>query len=213
MSTPTRTKSTGGGRSGAASSANEPCGTRAGDELPAGLAMPVDRRRVPGRERVAWLLAAGSLGVASLAAAALLVVHGRGTITDREYRFLISPPDSETFGALAVSPDGRHVAFTAAGPNGLRLWVRPLASSSRPGCSRGPGMRPFRSGHPTAASSDSSRRESSRGSPSPRGLLRRCVTRRSDVAGRGAGRTSFSSHQRARGHCFEFLRRAACRSR
>ena len=85
-------------------------------------------RGTPGRERVAWLLAAGSLGVASLAAGALFVVHGTGAIRDREYRFAISPPDSETFGALAVSPDGRHVAFTAAGPNGLRLWVRPLES-------------------------------------------------------------------------------------
>ena len=47
------------------------------------------------------------LGLAAgIATAALLVVHDRSTIADPEYRFAISAPDSETFGALAVSPDG-----------------------------------------------------------------------------------------------------------
>jgi serine/threonine protein kinase len=42
-------------------------------------------------------------------------------------RFLISPPDKTVFDAyVAISPDGRRVAFTAEGRDGRHLWVRDL---------------------------------------------------------------------------------------
>jgi Tol biopolymer transport system component len=42
-------------------------------------------------------------------------------------RFFISPPDKTVFDSyVAVSPDGRRVAFTAEGRDGRHLWVRDL---------------------------------------------------------------------------------------
>src|SRR5205807_2423342 len=39
-------------------------------------------------------------------------------------RFEIQPPPKTTFGTyLALSPNGRHLAFTATGPEGKRIWV------------------------------------------------------------------------------------------
>ena len=47
--------------------------------------------------------------------------------------FAIDLPDGWSMGPLdmlALSPDGRHLAFTAVGPESSRaLWVRPLAGS------------------------------------------------------------------------------------
>jgi serine/threonine protein kinase/dipeptidyl aminopeptidase/acylaminoacyl peptidase len=46
-------------------------------------------------------------------------------------RFEIPVPDKLTLGsvgAFALSPDGRHLAFGASSPGGLRLWVRSLDS-------------------------------------------------------------------------------------
>ncbi len=50
-------------------------------------------------------------------------------------RYQIFPPEKASFGtALALSPDGRHLAFTATGQDGrTRLWVRDLDTlASRP---------------------------------------------------------------------------------
>ena len=43
-------------------------------------------------------------------------------------RFSIAPPDAAVIGTSALSPDGRHLAFTASGPDGTKLWIRPLVS-------------------------------------------------------------------------------------
>jgi serine/threonine-protein kinase len=45
-------------------------------------------------------------------------------------RFLVSPPEKVAFGLwLAVSPDGRHIAFPGTSPDGVtRIWVRSLNS-------------------------------------------------------------------------------------
>ena len=41
-------------------------------------------------------------------------------------RFSVPPPEKGSFGEwLALSPDGRHLAFTGAGSDGVwRVWVR-----------------------------------------------------------------------------------------
>jgi eukaryotic-like serine/threonine-protein kinase len=39
------------------------------------------------------------------------------------------PPEKSSFGQIAISPDGRHLAFTAATGGNVQLWVRPLDST------------------------------------------------------------------------------------
>ncbi|MCI0390393.1 MAG: serine/threonine-protein kinase [Acidobacteria bacterium] len=41
----------------------------------------------------------------------------------------ILPPEKSSFGQIAVSPDGRHLAFTAATGGKVQLWVRALDST------------------------------------------------------------------------------------
>jgi Tol biopolymer transport system component/predicted Ser/Thr protein kinase len=83
----------------------------------------------------------------TLAAAALLLALGLGLAAGRTYfekpspeaspiRFEVPPPEKCTFNfagfasaPVAVSPDGRLLAFGARGPEGkVQLWVRPLGS-------------------------------------------------------------------------------------
>ena len=46
-----------------------------------------------------------------------------------QLRFLENPPAGTIFGTVALSPDGRHLAFTATGGDGkTMLWVRALQS-------------------------------------------------------------------------------------
>ena len=47
----------------------------------------------------------------------------------RAMRFSILPPEKSSFGQIAVSPDGRHLAFTAVTGGKLQLWERPLDST------------------------------------------------------------------------------------
>src|SRR5262245_7981707 len=47
----------------------------------------------------------------------------------RVMKFSILPPEKSSFGQIAVSPDGRHLAFTAATGGNVQLWVRALDSS------------------------------------------------------------------------------------
>lgn len=105
----------------------------------AAAAQPFDRPRSPGVrrgrsvERAAWLL----LVIASIAGA--WVVSGRrGTAgappgqAMATVRFTIAPPAGETLASsqdipLALSPDGRDLAYVAAGADGIsHLWLRAL---------------------------------------------------------------------------------------
>ena len=80
------------------------------------------------RPRHAWL-AWGTAAALLVATGSLSWVHFRERPPASDVlRFLIPPPEKTTFEtALAVSPDGRRVAFTAKGPDDVvRVWVRDL---------------------------------------------------------------------------------------
>ena len=91
------------------------------------------------RTGVAWVVAAG-LGIALVAALVVLVRHLREnapladvlqfTIPTPENAVLTGPPGGGTGAAaqLAVSPDGRQVAFVAGTQNAYTLWLRPIAT-------------------------------------------------------------------------------------
>lgn len=69
------------------------------------------------------------LVLAVIAIAILSVSDSRTVLDGPEYRFSMSSPDRGTLGTVAVSPDGRHISFTASGADGTtRLWVRRLDS-------------------------------------------------------------------------------------
>ncbi|HKB72063.1 MAG TPA: protein kinase [Thermoanaerobaculia bacterium] len=93
-------------------------------------AIVVSRRR--SRERWAWI-AAGILGIAALALGAL-VWRAAGRPAEI-IQTSILPPEKSSFdfssGAMALSPDGRRIAFVAPDPSGKSvLWVRALSGLS-----------------------------------------------------------------------------------
>jgi serine/threonine protein kinase/Tol biopolymer transport system component len=80
------------------------------------------------QERMAWLVVAALLLVTVGFAWAYLT---RQPLTNdaRVIRFSISPPPKSSFGHFAVSPDGRHLAFTAATGGKVQLWVHAFDSN------------------------------------------------------------------------------------
>jgi eukaryotic-like serine/threonine-protein kinase len=99
----------------------------------AGLPAPVVARR-KSREKLAWGLAA-LFAVGMIAAAVGAVRFWRAAAQTRTIRASVLPPPKSSFrffglsGAMALSPDGRFLAYVAANPEGRRvLWVRPLHS-------------------------------------------------------------------------------------
>jgi Tol biopolymer transport system component len=106
-----------------------------GAEAASATAPVVARRKSPlSNARMAWAVAAAIL-VAALAVGAF-AYFGRAPEDMRAVRFLLSLPDGwglaqlGSAGAqvpLSASPDGRRVAFVAAGPGGIsRIWGRSL---------------------------------------------------------------------------------------
>ena len=78
------------------------------------------------RERLAWLAVALLLGMLGF----VLVYFTRQPATDaRVFKTSILPTEKSSFEHIAVSPDGRHLAFTAATGGKVQLWVRPLNST------------------------------------------------------------------------------------
>ena len=83
------------------------------------------RRRI--RERLAWPVATAAIMVALF----LAVAYFRRALPEtRPIRFFISPPEKTTLaGSIAVSPDGKQLAFVTTSPGGsTSLWVRPFES-------------------------------------------------------------------------------------
>jgi eukaryotic-like serine/threonine-protein kinase len=96
----------------------------------AGLPAPVVTRR-RSRERLAWIIAAAlAAAVATLGVLQLRKPRSAPAVV----RSTVLPPEKAAFtfvgqggGPVAVSPDGRQLAFVAAEPGGRRqLWIRPL---------------------------------------------------------------------------------------
>ena len=104
------------------------------------VAAPAVARRIVTRERVAWALFAVAFA-AALAMGALLI-FARPTSEVPSFKATILPPPEASITErgvagglgsparkLALSPDGRRLAFTAAGRDGvIWLWVRRLDS-------------------------------------------------------------------------------------
>ena len=96
----------------------------------AGISEPLWRRALP------WAVAAVLLF--TLAALAFVHFREKPPAPAQLLRYQIFPPEKTNFGtAFALSPDGRHLAFTGSGQDGrTRLWVRDLdtlESRSLPG--------------------------------------------------------------------------------
>jgi hypothetical protein len=82
------------------------------------------RPRVRRREWLAWAVA----GALSLVALGLIWAYFTRQLTPdaRVFKTSILPPEKSSFDQIAVSPDGRHLAFTAATGGKVQLWVRAL---------------------------------------------------------------------------------------
>jgi Tol biopolymer transport system component/predicted Ser/Thr protein kinase len=98
-------------------------------EVPASVPLPAARPRA-----LPWIAAT----VATAVALVLGLIHFREAPSEQQaVRLPLLPPEKTSFGEIAVSPDGRRVAFTARDAAGkIQLWVRPLdalASQALPG--------------------------------------------------------------------------------
>jgi serine/threonine protein kinase/Tol biopolymer transport system component len=85
----------------------------------------IARRRLFGDARLAWLVAV--LLLTTLGLTWLYVAHKDATDV-RVMRFSILPPEKASFGNIAVSPDGKWLAFTASTGGTAQLWVRRIES-------------------------------------------------------------------------------------
>ena len=102
---------------------------RADEDERSPISLTTDNGPTRGRDRLAWVLAATFFAIAVILTVALIMTHYRTAVDQAEYRFSIPPPERGALGTFAVSPDGRHLSFTASGADGIvRLWVRPLDS-------------------------------------------------------------------------------------
>jgi eukaryotic-like serine/threonine-protein kinase len=101
----------------------------------AGVAAPISLRR-KSREKLAWGLA-GVFGVVALVLGAGILL--RPATVSRAFRATLSPPPGQALipfdgMGLSLSPDGRTLAFVAAGGDGKKkIWVRNLSEmTARP---------------------------------------------------------------------------------
>jgi serine/threonine protein kinase/Tol biopolymer transport system component len=81
----------------------------------------------PRRDRLAWVLAGAAM---ALALVMTLLYLRREPASTRPARFGVAAPENSVVtGSIAVSPDGRQIAFVTRNAQGSRtLWVRPLDS-------------------------------------------------------------------------------------
>jgi len=83
-----------------------------------------DRRIAPALATAATLLLGGMIGIALMQA---LRRRAAPVVPEKTARFLLSAPEGAAFaGDLAVSPQGRHLVFTATASGVTTLWLRSL---------------------------------------------------------------------------------------
>ena len=92
------------------------------------------------RRRTLWIVGAAALSLVVIGLTVVLTLHYRPIPEMRVVQLEVAPPPGGAFEQGAgviftvptISPDGRHLAFTARDPSGkVLLWVRPLDSSSQ----------------------------------------------------------------------------------
>ena len=99
-------------------------------------AVPVASRS----NRTAWLAAALAVIAVIATAVVALRTSRSGAVATDPVQFTIAPPEKTVFGGpaaggtgnlaqLAVSPDGRNIAFVAGAPSAFQIWLRPVASA------------------------------------------------------------------------------------
>ncbi len=77
------------------------------------------------RNRLAWV-AAAAFALLAVGFAWAYFTHQPITNEARVMKFSITPPENASFDNIALSPDGRWLAFTAATGGKVQLWVRAL---------------------------------------------------------------------------------------
>ena len=105
----------------------ETLSTPSGSELPA-TTESAGKSRLLGNARLAWLAAAAALLLATLAFAWPYFTR-RPAADARAMKLSLLPPEKASFDHLAVSPDGRWLAFTATMGGRVQLWVRAFNSA------------------------------------------------------------------------------------
>jgi Tol biopolymer transport system component len=81
-------------------------------------------------ERLAWVVAAVFIVVATGLAVPAFRYLGRARSIEPETRLDIVTPGSNSGDSFALSPDGRWIVFVASGDGTSRLWLRPLSSTT-----------------------------------------------------------------------------------
>jgi len=113
--------------------AREPDVAAAVPERPEGRPWPLrpvrTRTTAPGSLKLGWVLL-GLIAVAAAAMAGFAYSVLRSQPTPVGVSFRVGPPENTSYpGPPSVSPDGKLIVFSAAGPDSRRLlWMRPLDS-------------------------------------------------------------------------------------
>ena len=92
----------------------------------AGIDEAVQRNKQPRRARLAWTAAAIAMIVASALAVFASLRLSRPVSRSPGVRFEVTTPPTTDPMSLALSPDGRQLAFVASADGVSKLWVRPL---------------------------------------------------------------------------------------
>src|SRR5262245_4344342 len=102
-------------------------GSRIETQAPApAVAKNVGASSLQNRERLTWLAVTLLLRMLGF----VWTYFTRQPATDtRVFKTSILPPEKSSFEHIAVSPDGRHLAFTAATGGKVQLWVQALDST------------------------------------------------------------------------------------
>jgi len=81
--------------------------------------------------RLAWVVAAAALlGMVALAVILVRQLRDAAPTVPIETRTEITTPRGSDFVSVALSPDGRHIVFVAAGTGAQRLWLRALGDTT-----------------------------------------------------------------------------------